>query len=707
VLGELPAHATHRIALRPLSIDAVASLAGRAADAHTVFALTGGNAFFVTEMLRAQGEGVPASVRESILARRGRLPAETRHVVDLVSVVPARAELELVQAGNPSVPDAVTPAVETGLLTFDGRTLGFRHELARLAVLESLPLLRVQALHRSILTALAPAAERPGVLARLVHHAVGAGDREAVQRFAPAAARQAAALGAHREAAAHYRAAIAWADGQEDCIRADTIDLLAYECYLTGDIRSAIDAHTEALTAWRTLRNTIAIGRDLRWLSRLAWFLGDHTTARQRAEEAMDVLAPLGEDEELAMALSNRAQLHMLAHEHQSCIVLGLRAIEMARQLGSVEVLSHALNNVGTARVHTGDLTGRQLQEESLDLALHHNLHEHAARAFTNLSYSSIDARDYPYARRWLDTGINYAVERDLDSWRLYMLAARARLYLETGRWADAEIDARFVIDNPRTTAVAKIPALAALGLLRARQRAEGEALLDEALALALPTAEKQRIIPVHAARAELALWQGRVEAARSEAEAGLALLQHSGGGWGHEQLRYLVWCADGRPCLSAQLPRHSGDGPHGLSMRGEWRAAADAWQRLGCPFERADALASGDVAAQEEAFQAFLALGAAPAADRVRQELRGAGVTRVRRGPRESTRAHPAGLTRRESEILKLLGQHLSNSSIGERLFVSPKTVEHHVSAILGKLGVSTRDEAVVEARDRGWLTP
>jgi hypothetical protein len=144
------------------------------------------------------------------------------------------------------------------------------------------------------------------------------------------------------------------------------------------------------------------------------------------------------------------------------------------------------------------------LQEESLDLALHHNLHEHAARAFTNLSYSSIDVRDYPYARRWLDTGINYAVDRDLDSWRLYMLAARARLYLETGRWTYAQADATFVIDDPRTTAVAKIPALAALGLLRARQRAEGDALVDEALAIALPTAEKQRILPVRAARAEL-----------------------------------------------------------------------------------------------------------------------------------------------------------------------------------------------------------
>ena len=106
----------------------------------------------------------------------------------------------------------------------------------------------------------------------------------------------------------------------------------------------------------------------------------------------------------------------------------------------------------------------------------------------------------------------------------------------------------------------------------------------------------------------------------------------------------------------------------------GEWRAAADGWERIGCPYKWAEALADGDVQAMEEALQVFLALGAGPAADRVRQELRRVGVTRLRRGPRPSTRAHPAGLTRRESEILGLLAQHLSNPEIGERLFVSPR---------------------------------
>jgi DNA-binding CsgD family transcriptional regulator len=407
------------------------------------------------------------------------------------------------------------------------------------------------------------------------------------------------------------------------------------------------------------------------------------------------------------MALSNRAQLHMLAREHEPCLTFGSQAIDMARRLNSVEVLSHALNNVGSSQIYLNVARGRAMQEESLAIALDHDLHQHCARAFTNLSTSAVQARDYVYATRWLEMGLNYTLERDLDSWWLYMLAWRARIHAETGRWPEAEADATTVIETVRPPAVTRIPALTALGLVRARQRrSEAAPLLDEALALALPTAEKQRLIPVRSARAELAWLRGRPDDARAEADAGLQLLAPTDLFWERDLLRYARWRADDCP-HTAQEPTESNasSSPHALSMRGDWRAAADGWKALGCPYERAEALADGDVPAKEEALQAFLALGAAAAADRVRQELRRVGVTRFKRGPRSSTRAHPAGLTARESEILGLLARRLSNPAIGNSLFVSPKTVEHHVSAILGKLEVATREEAVAEAIRRGWI--
>jgi DNA-binding CsgD family transcriptional regulator len=320
----------------------------------------------------------------------------------------------------------------------------------------------------------------------------------------------------------------------------------------------------------------------------------------------------------------------------------------------------------------------------------------------------SLQARDYASARRWLDRALAHESAERFESWRLCLIAWRARLQAETGQWPAAEADSVLAIAHPHATMEARIPALTTLGLLHARQRIpDASELLDEALTFALSIGDAEQLVPIRAARAELALLRGETEIARAEADAGLALVAPSELFWEWERLRYLKWRAENgwRPSHPGVHTQDPIFGPYCLQVRGHWRAAADVWARLGCPYERADALADGDGDAMEEALAIFVALGASPAADRVRRDLRRLGANRPRRGPRRSTRDHPAGLTRRESEILNLLAGHLSNPAIGERLFVSPKTVEHHVSAILGKLQVASRAEAVLKARHRGWL--
>jgi DNA-binding CsgD family transcriptional regulator len=136
------------------------------------------------------------------------------------------------------------------------------------------------------------------------------------------------------------------------------------------------------------------------------------------------------------------------------------------------------------------------------------------------------------------------------------------------------------------------------------------------------------------------------------------------------------------------------------------WRAAAEAWRQLGCPYEQADALADGDEAAMREALAIFMRLGAEPAADKLREKMRRAGVKRVPARPRASTRTAPAQLTRRELEVLELVERALSNAEIARTLFISERTAVHHVSAILRKLGVGTRGEAAVAARKMGIPT-
>lgn len=710
ILSAPVAAAVHRIRLEPLSIDAVTRLSGCTRDPHSVLALTRGNPFFVTELAASADAAVPASVRDAVLARRARLEPDARSVLDVVSVVPSRAELSLVADAVGAEFAGLEACVTSGLLTSDAEHVAFRHELARLAVADALPAPRAQACHRRVLQALLARPNRAQWLARIVHHAEAAGAVDAVLEHAPAAARQAAALGAHRQAADHYSRALRYAAHLADADRMAIIEALAYEHYLTGDIASARSARADVLELSRRLGAPVAVGRNLRWLSRLAWFAGDGAEATSRANEAIEVLGALPDEEnaesggsgaELAMAFSNRAQIAMLASDYGVCLSWGTKAIDVARRLGAHEVLCHALNNVGTARLESGEDEGRALLEESLAIALTGNFHEHAARAYTNLSASAVDGRRYDEALRWIEAGLAYCADRDLDSWTVYMRAYRARTRAEMGLWQAATEDAEIVLATSGAMTVSHLAALGVLGLVRVRRGdPDADRVLERALEIARRTGEAQRLVPLLTVRAERAWLAGRREQLGVELEEAQAF---------GDSLRP----AD-RDCVAYWRWRIGeirpedvdGDGPYASLIRGDWQGSAAAWRRLGCPYERALALAEGDRDAVQEAVEIFHGLGAAPAADWARQRLRELGATVVPRGRRASTLAHPAGLTVREVEVLGLLAHGLTNPQIGTRLFVSAKTVEHHVSSILGKLAVETRDGAVAHARRQGWLT-
>src|SRR5690606_1170943 len=228
--------------------------------------------------------------------------------------------------------------------------------------------------------------------------------------------------------------------------------------------------------------------------------------------------------------------------------------------------------------------------------------------------------------------------------------------------------------------------------------------LLDEAHALALGSCELHRIAPVAAARAEAAWLDGRMNEMPALIGDAYELALSRANPWPRGELAYWLWRAG---CLEVSTLPDIAE-PYALMIRGRASEAAEYWQRLNFPFERALALAAtGDDEDAREAVRVLQTIGAPRAAHVLAAELRARGVRGLPRGVRAATRANPAGLTRKQLEVLELLGQGLSNAEIADRLYITSKTAEHHVGAVLAKLGVTSRAQAAARARQMGLLSP
>ncbi|GAA1808929.1 ATP-binding protein [Agromyces neolithicus] len=338
LLGDL-GHGDHvdRIALRLLSADAVGALtAGSGLDTDRVYAMTAGNPYFVNELVASADEvHVPPTVVDAVTGRLRRLDAATQDHIEQLAVVPSAVDRDLLARLVPGSEGALRPAEESGLLAVSPEGVRFRHELTRRAVVDALPASRRIQLERRVLAELlATGVADP---ARLVHHAIAAGDADAVVEWAPRAARDAAASGAHRQAAAHFRVARKHTGRYEPAERADLLEESAIESHTIGAADDAVAAQSESIVLRRQLGDPLRLGASLRWLSRFQWFDGRRADAEAAAHEASAVLAEAGDRGLHAMALSNEAQLALLAHDTERAIELAGRAIALARETGDRE----------------------------------------------------------------------------------------------------------------------------------------------------------------------------------------------------------------------------------------------------------------------------------------------------------------------------------------------------------------------------------
>ncbi|MGN6867132.1 MAG: ATP-binding protein [Solirubrobacteraceae bacterium] len=687
-----------RIELAPLSMEAVRMLAGAdGADAREVARVTGGNPFLVVEMLAAP-DRLPASVRDATMARVSRLSSDARGLVDLAAVVGERVPAALLDVLAPEQASAVEEALARGVLTDDGATLGFRHELIRRSIESALSTPRRTALHASVANALAAREEADH--ARIAHHADAAGLGELAAQHAALAAVAAERVGALYEAGRQFERALRLGNPDE----AQRIDLLIRYARAINFSGRALDearsAAQEAVGLADAAGDRRAGGRARAVLSATLWSLDRLTESRTAAAAAVTLLTGSGALEELARAHAALLRIESIAFDPAAAIVRGQEALAAAAEASLDEARIDMLISLGLAHGHRGSGEARPLLEQARREASIAGTAIQVIRAHVNSVSVASDARNGAWADRVANEAFARFDEFETTIPRQYLTVVHARTLLDRGRYDEAL--ARLV-EGRRDWHGGVVLADAIESLVQAR-RGQGDprARLLAALAEIEGLPPGWRHMFLHAALAEVAWIAGHLEEVREHARVGLAAP------YARQLVRpaadALLWAAragqriEPDP-LAVPLPV-----PVARELAGDWRTAIDAWRALEAPYEAALAALPADDRTAREAMMSLQRLGAAATARAFAREREARGAASLR-GPRRSTLSNAAGLTRREQDVLRVLAGGATNPQIASMLHLSERTVAHHVSAILSKLGASTRTAAVENARAAGLL--
>jgi DNA-binding CsgD family transcriptional regulator len=682
------------VAVPSLTIRAIRALVSETGlDAASVLARTGGNPFYVTEIVRHPGEGLPASVRDAVLASTNAVAEDDLEVLRLIATAPDAVDDRLLPLLDIDVP-RLRRLEATGLLMRSRRGVGYRHELARLAVEDAIPLAASAPLHARMLDAL----ERSGSgdLALLTHHARAAGDDRRTARYADAAAADASRTGAHTEAVAFLRLAIEHFTG-EPAERADLLERLSYEEYMVSHLSDAIEAISDARRVWSAVGDRRRLAAAHARQALIEYYGADRRQAERHVGLAIEEVDSPG----FAAAWATRMYLQLRRSDVDAVKASARVASDVARERHDDDVRLRSEIFGAAADVLGGSATAREQLLDWADEARVLGFDEAASTGYSNLVAIDVDHRRFREAGELLSRSLPFTVDRDIPLCSQWQTGVRGRLHLLRGRWAAALEDAGSVLEVEAAPLALLWPNLvAALVLLRrGASRELAERHLDRAWELAGRLDEPLARLPVLAAIAERA-WLLDVDDDRLDgADAAIAGLHDGNGGeWAAGDLA--VWLARlGRPVAAPRVAE-----PFALELAGRVDDAAARWRALGSPFEAAlAALGSADEAVAGGAVDELDAMGAIATADRARGALRARGLARVPVRPRTSTRGNPSGLTNRQLDVARLVAQGLTNAELAQRLYISPKTAGHHVSAILAKLGFATRRELIRRAGEMG----
>ena len=697
VFGDLiTTSAVRRLTISRLSFAAVAELAaGRTADIHGLYDRTQGNPFFVSEVLASDGE-IPESIKDGLLARISRLSAGARAILNLAAIRGAACERKLFGISDShSLVDDIEECIDSGILNEERSRLVFRHELFREAILGDLSHVRRAELSGRLFHFLEvdPLDSDPSLLAEL---SVTAGYRDQVAHYATIAGDRALELRSYREASAQYRRALEHSASLPVADRSSLLHKLAESTFFCGRGQTGVDVLIDLIAVHQNDGDWVALAQHLAWLSGIRSEDGNLDDALQAIEQAVKLIKAQPEASIHAVIYQIYAHVLMLSGRDLESISWGAEAHRIALNFDDLSTALRAQISSGSAMLRVNEVAGVERLESAAVLARHHGHDVHYAHALGNLGDHFASTFRPLRARPYLELLIAATTECDLDCWRRFGQVYLGIVCFLTGDWNESARLSPVMSYAEAGCIENQIAGMMTIARLRAR-RGDPDAweILDRATQSLPLDASPFARGRLRLARAEVAWLAGDRETALLEATTGLAIACQAGD---RSTARELAWYLD-RSGANTVFP-FALDYQQMFEQSGDWAAAADAWTALGCPYEAARALSEiPDSESLREALAIFDRLGARPMAVEVKRKLRGLGAS-VPRGPRIATRDDPLGLTSREAEVLQYVSLGWTNNEIADRLFLSPKTIERHLSSIFGKLDVRTRRDASARLR-------
>ncbi|MFF2495579.1 AAA family ATPase [Agromyces sp. NPDC058064] len=710
LLGDIARlEAAASIALSPLSAVSVAALLdGSGVDPAIAHELTGGNPFYVAEIARHPDQRLPSTIRDAVLASTTGLVADDLETLQLIATAPDAFDDRLLPVLGIDLP-RLRRLEATGLIVRARRGIAFRHELARLAVLDSVGPGGASLLHRRLLDALETLGSSDYPV--LTHHAEAAGDDARTRRYAALAAAVATRAASHSEAVAFLELALAHLDSDGAAAepdelreRAEMLEQLSTEQYMVSRLTESIASIDAALRLRERLDDLdgAAAAHDRRAVV-------EYYSARRREAEHHAELAVATADGTPSGA-SARATLAYLAYRRHDLVAARAILLDAAGAGGhetttddDVAAIRFAITEAAADLVE-GEPSGRPRLLLRAAQALDRSLDEVGTTAFSNLAAIDIEHRRFREAEDVLARSIPVTIERDIPICYQWQTGMRARLHLLRGHWAASAEDAATILDEGSAPLASVWPNLV-LALVALRSDGDDATVgehLDAAWSLALELGESLMLLGTLAALAERR-WMGGPFDLRLDEAAGhvAAAAELPGTEWAIGELA--VWLArSGRPLVLPASARVAE--PHRLELEERHAEAAAAWLALGSPFEASLAELHGpDRDTAVRALSRLEEMGLDATAARARAALADRGVHGLPALRRASTKANPSGLTNRQLDVARLVAKGMTNAELATHLFISPKTADHHVSAILAKLGLSSRREIARRAAEFG----